>query len=151
MVHQGSRREKAPLFTLNCALFDDESFLEKKLFGEEENLFHQKVITPGFFDLTKGGTLFIEQIDKIPLSIQDKIFQAITTKKYCRVGSSEHLELDVRFISESNLILKDETNQGTFLKSLYQTLSTLILEIPALRNRREDILPMATFFAKPQF
>ena len=155
MICQGSRRAKNPWLVLNCALTQDEPTLEKELFGEEKFAFNQKCIVNGILDIAKGGTVFLEKIDYLSTAMQDKLFQAINAGTYRRIGGTEDLVFDVRLISETDQDLKGKsspnTPQNIFSKSLYQLLSGITLEIPPLRDRPEDILPMANYFADLHF
>ena len=155
MIHQGSRRCKNPWLVLNCALTADEALLEKELFGESTFAFNQKCIINGIFDLAKGGTVYLEKIDLLPPLLQNKLLQVIKSGKYRRIGGEEDLVFDVRLISESDQNLKTNDShhltQKPFSEDLRNLLSVVTLEIPPLRNRPEDILPMARYFAKINF
>jgi DNA-binding NtrC family response regulator len=151
MICQGSRRSKNPWLVLNCAITKDDTALEKELFGEEKFVFNQQCILNGLFDFAKGGTLFLEKIERLSPTIQNKLTKTINTGKFSRVGGTEELQFDVRLISEMNQNLDTHSSDNTLSKSLYKLLSGVTLEIPPLRTRPEDILPMAHYFAELHF
>ncbi|MEO5969332.1 MAG: sigma 54-interacting transcriptional regulator, partial [Bdellovibrionia bacterium] len=155
MIHQGSRRSKNAWLVLNCALTKDEMTLEKEIFGEEKFAFNQKCILNGIFDLAQGGTVFLEKIEHLSPTLQNKLLTVLKDGKYRRVGGTEDLTFDIRLVSETDQNLKGTPSlpisKNTFSETLYQQLSGLTLEIPPLRNRPEDILPMANYFAELHF
>jgi DNA-binding NtrC family response regulator len=151
MVHAGSRRGKGPWVAVNCANFS-EQLLESELFGHERGAFTGATATKrGLFEIAKGGTLFLDEIGEMDVKLQAKLLRVLQEKAFRRVGGTADLETDVRVIAATNRNLQDKVKQGAFREDLYHRLSRVTVEIPSLRERSEDIVPMAKQFAERGF
>ncbi len=150
-VHARSRRGKGPWVAVNCANFN-EQLLESELFGHERGAFtganQQK---RGLFELARGGTLFLDELGEMDVKLQAKLLRVLQEKVFRRVGGGADIETDVRVVAATNRNLKDRVKAGSFREDLYHRLSRVVLELPALRDRAEDLLPMATQFAQRAF
>ncbi|MBM3163110.1 MAG: sigma-54-dependent Fis family transcriptional regulator [Chlorobi bacterium] len=145
-VHfSGSRREK-PFVAVNCAALP-ETLLESELFGHEKGAFTgADRLRKGRFELAEGGTLFIDEVGEIPLSLQVKLLRVLQEKTFERVGSSTPLEADVRIVAATNRDPESMVRQGTLRADLYYRLNVVSIRIPSLRERRDDILPLVDAF-----
>ncbi|NTU97987.1 MAG: sigma-54-dependent Fis family transcriptional regulator, partial [Chlorobiaceae bacterium] len=141
-VHfSGSRRDK-PFIVVNCAALP-ETLLESELFGHEKGAFTgADRMRRGRFEIAQGGTLFIDEVGEIPLSLQVKLLRVLQEKTFERVGSSTPLEADVRIVAATNRDLESMIRQGSFRADLYYRLNVVSIRIPPLRGRREDIPPL---------
>ncbi len=141
-----SPRANAPFVRLHCAALA-ESLLESELFGHEKGAFTGAVARrEGRFKQADGGTLFLDEIGEIPMGTQVKLLRFLQEKSFERVGGNETLKVDVRLIAATNRDLKAEIKKGTFREDLYYRLNVIAIELPALRERRADIGPLASFF-----
>jgi two-component system NtrC family response regulator len=145
-VHfSGSRRDK-PFIVVNCAALP-ETLLESELFGHEKGAFTgADRMRRGRFEIAQGGTLFIDEVGEIPLSLQVKLLRVLQEKTFERVGSSSPLEGDVRIVAATNRDLESMIRQGLFRADLYYRLNVVSIRIPPLRGRREDIPPLVDEF-----
>jgi DNA-binding NtrC family response regulator len=151
MVHAGSRRGKGPWVAVNCANFN-EQLLESELFGHERGAFTgANTLKRGLFEIARGGTLFLDEIGEMDPKLQAKLLRVLQEKAFRRVGGTADLETDVRVIAATNIDLADRVKDGGFRDDLYHRISRVVVEIPALRERKEDITPMATQFAERAF
>jgi DNA-binding NtrC family response regulator len=151
MVHAGSRRGKGPWVAVNCANFN-EQLLESELFGHERGAFTgATTMKRGLFELAKSGTLFLDEIGEMDVKLQAKLLRVLQEKVFRRVGGTVDIETDVRVIAATNRNLQGKVAGGTFRDDLYHRISRVVVEIPALRERTEDIFPMATQFAERAF
>ena len=151
MIHAGSKRAKGPWIAVNCANFN-EQLLESELFGHEKGAFTGATAQKrGLFELAKGGTLFLDEIGEMDIKLQAKILRVLQEKTFRRVGGSEDLKTDVRFVAATNQNLADYISQGKFREDLYHRISRVVVEIPSLRNRVEDIEPMSELFFERAF
>ena len=145
-LHVASGRARQPLITLNAGGLS-EGVLESELFGHTKGAFTDaKEARVGRFELADGGTLFLDEIGNAPMSLQTKLLRVLETGEFERVGSSRTLRADVRVISATNANLETEVRQGRFRQDLRFRLNTLELHVPPLRERLEDILPLAEIF-----
>jgi DNA-binding NtrC family response regulator len=143
--YNGSRRE-GPLIKVHCPSIPEE-LLESELFGHERGAFTDaKQTKAGKIEMAAGGTLYFDQIQDLSLALQAKLLRVVEERRFERLGGTRTLEVDVRFVSSSNVDLRQAVEAGTFREDLYHRLSVVPLELPPLRNRREDILPLASFF-----
>src|SRR5689334_5412232 len=141
-----SPRAQAPFVRLHCAALA-ESLLESELFGHEKGAFTGAVARrEGRFKQADGGTLFLDEIGEIPMGTQVKLLRFLQEKSFERVGGNETLKVDVRLIAATNRDLKAEIKKGTFREDLYYRLNVIAVELPPLRERRQDIGPLASFF-----
>ena len=148
-IHNASSRARGPFVAVNCAAFP-ESLLESELFGYEGGAFtgSNKNGKMGLFELANKGSIFLDEIGDMPLSLQGKLLRVIQEKKLMRIGSGKVIDVDTRVISASNKSLLDEIEAKQFRADLYYRLSTFTIEIPPLRNRQDDIVPLFCRFAK---
>ena len=146
-IHQVSNRRDDAFITINCAAIP-ESLMESELFGYEAGAFtganRQGKI--GLIELAHQGTLFLDEIGDLPLHLQSKLLQVIQERKFIRVGGQDFVDVDVRIIAATNQKLAQMITQGTFREDLYYRLSVVEMEIPTLRNRRDDIIPLIYLF-----
>ena len=145
-IHSEGRRADKPFIVLNCAAVP-ETLLEAELFGYEKGAFtgatrRQK----GKLELADGGTLFLDEIGDMSPSLQAKLLTAIETGRFMRIGGTEEIHTDVRIISATNKNLEREIEKGNFREDLYYRISTVRINLPPLRERREDIPALAAHF-----
>jgi DNA-binding NtrC family response regulator len=151
MVHAGSRRGKGPWVAVNCANFS-EQLLESELFGHERGAFTgANSLKRGLFEIAKGGTLFLDEIGEMDIKLQAKLLRVLQEKIFRRVGGTQDIESDVRVVAATNRNLLQRTQEGSFREDLYHRLSRVVIEIPSLAQRAEDILPMSLQFAQRAF
>ncbi len=144
-IHRQSDRHDKPFVALNCAAIP-ESMLEAMLFGHEKGAFtsaHQAA--PGKFEQANGGTLLLDEISEMDIGLQAKLLRVLQEREVERLGGRKTIALDVRVIATSNRDLKAQVANGSFREDLYYRLSVFPLELPPLRQRPEDILPLAMF------
>lgn len=146
LIHARSPRKANPMVTINCTALA-ESLLESELFGHERGAFtgaeRQRI---GRFEEADGGSLFLDEIGELPPAIQVKLLRFIQEREFQRVGGNRSLRTDVRIISATNRDLRSEIATGRFREDLFYRLNVVTLEVPPLRDRREDILPLAVHF-----
>ena len=146
-IHQNSPRSSGPFIRVNCAALS-EQLLESELFGHERGAFtgaHK--MREGRFELADGGTLLLDEIGEISPALQAKLLRVLEEEEFERVGGTRTLKVDVRVIATTNRDLGDEMKEGTFREDLYYRLHVLPLGISPLRERTDDILPLAESFA----
>lgn len=148
-IHAASPRAKLPFVKVNCAAIP-ETLLESELFGYAPGSFTgaSKTGKPGYFEQADKGTIFLDEIGDMPLSIQVKILQVLQEKQFMRVGGTRPQSVDVRIIAATNQNLRDAINSGTFREDLYYRLNVIEFSLPSLRERTEDILPLAFQFVE---
>lgn len=145
-VHYNSKRAQRPLIKINCSAIP-ENLLETELFGYEKGAFTDaKSTKKGLFELATGGTVFLDEIGDMNEYLQSKFLRVLETQSFMRVGGSREIHVDLRFIAASNKNLPEMVNRGDFRKDLYYRLKVMVLDIPPLRERREDILLLANLF-----
>ena len=145
MIHSHSPRANKPMLKLNCAALPSE-LVESELFGYERGAFtgaFQRKL--GMFELADGGTIFLDEIGDMEYKLQAKLLQVLQDHEFQRLGGRETTRVDVRVICATHNDLKKAVDTGTFRKDLYYRLNVITLHIPALRERKEDIIPMAEF------
>ncbi len=148
MIHRASTRDGAPFVRLNCAALS-ESLLESELFGHEKGSFTGAIARhKGRFEQADGGTLFLDEVSEIPLATQVKLLRFLQERSFERVGGGETLKVDVRILAASNRDLRQRINEGLFREDLYYRLNVVTIQIPPLRERRSDIVELATFFLR---
>lgn len=144
-IHQQSERKDQAFMAVDLGALSDTIF-ESELFGYAQGAFTDaKTNTPGRFELAQNGTIFLDEIGNVPLHLQSKLLQVIQTKTVTRLGESKARPLNVRIITATNLNLKDEVTQKRFREDLYYRINTVEIVLPALRNRKEDKIPLAHF------
>ncbi|CAG1771177.1 partial Regulatory protein AtoC, partial [uncultured bacterium] len=145
-IHFNSPRAAKPFIAVNCAALN-EHLLESELFGHEKGAFtgadRQR---RGRFEAADGGTLFLDEVGDIPLSMQVKLLRVLQERSFERVGGTSPIEVDVRVIAATNRDLESMIKAGTFREDLLYRLNVVTLDIPPLRERREDIAPLAQHF-----
>ncbi|CAN5510436.1 sigma-54 dependent transcriptional regulator [soil metagenome] len=145
-IHQVSQRARKPFIAVHCAALP-ESLLESELFGHERGAFTGAVSRrQGRFELAQGGTIFLDEIGEIPLSMQVKLLRVIEAREIQRVGGSETVAVDVRLVCATNRDLAEEVAEGRFREDLYYRLNVVSLTLPPLRHRRQDIAILARHF-----
>lgn len=142
-IHNASRRKKYNFVAVNCAAIPD-NLLESEMFGYDEGSFTgaKKGGKIGFFELAHRGTIFLDEIGEMPLTLQSKLLRILEEKKVMRVGSNKNISIDVRIIAATNKDLYAMVEEGTFREDLYYRLNVLPVRIPSLRERKTDILPI---------
>ncbi len=144
-IHYNSPRASGPFVKLNCAALPD-SLLESELFGHEKGAFTGAVkLRKGRFELADGGTLFLDEIGEVSASFQAKLLRILQEGEMERVGGSETISVDVRIVAATNRNLEDEVRKGSFREDLYYRLNVMPIQLPALRERLEDIPDLARF------
>ena len=147
-VHLKSKRHSKPFIAVNCAAIP-ENLLESELFGHEKGAFTGAIATRiGKFEESNGGTLMLDEISEIDIKLQAKLLRAIQEKEIDRVGGSKPIKLNLRIIATSNRELKKEVAEGRFREDLYFRLNIIRVNLPPLRERKEDISSMAEYFVK---
>jgi DNA-binding NtrC family response regulator len=145
-IHRLSSRAAGPWVTLNCSAIA-EGLLESEMFGHEKGAFTDAVASKrGLLELADGGTLFLDEIGDLSPALQPKLLRVIETQSFRRVGGQRELRVDVRFVAATNRDLKELIRQGCFREDLYYRLNVAGIDVPPLRERREDILPLARHF-----
>lgn len=157
IVHAWSRRSAGPLVKVNCAAIP-ENLLESELFGHEKGAFTGAVQRRiGRFEEAKGGTIFLDEIGELPSPLQAKLLRIINDGTFRRIGSAHDLKTDARVLAATNRDLEAQIVAGKFREDLFYRLNVMEIHIPPLRERPEDILPLATHFIgqfsrqKPRF
>lgn len=147
-IHEQSSRVKSPFIEVNCAAIPSE-LIESQLFGHEKGSFTSAIKQrKGDFELANGGTLFLDEIGDMSLSAQAKVLRALQENKIVRVGGENDIFVDVRVIAATNKDLKEEIKNGRFREDLYHRLSVIVIEVPPLRDRTEDIVLLVNHFIK---
>ena len=138
-LHQKSNRSAMPYVEVNCAAIPSE-LIESELFGHEKGSFTSAIKQhKGKFEQADGGTLFLDEIGDMSLAAQAKVLRVLQEKKLSRVGSDKDIVVDVRVVAATNKNLKDEIAKGTFREDLYHRLSVIVIKVPTLDQRKEDI------------
>ncbi len=138
-LHELSTRSHAPFIEVNCAAIPSE-LIESQLFGHEKGAFTSAIKQrKGDFELAHGGTLFLDEIGDMSLSAQAKVLRALQENKVTRVGGEKEINVDVRIIAATNKNLKEEIAQGRFREDLYHRISVIVIKVPPLRERADDI------------
>jgi DNA-binding NtrC family response regulator len=147
-MHRASARAEKPLVSVNAGALAEGVF-ESELFGHVRGAFTDaKADRVGRFELADGGTLFLDEIANVPLNLQPKLLRVLETGEFERVGSSKTRKVDVRVLSATNSDLNAEVSQGRFRQDLLFRLNTVEIHLPPLRDRREDIAPLAEHFLR---
>ncbi len=146
-IHLASQRRKGPFIKVNCAAVP-ENLLESEFFGYMPGAFtgaHREG-KPGKFELADGGTIFLDEIGDMPLSLQAKILRVLQDRAVERLGATKSKKVDVRVIAATNQNLEKKLREGSFREDLYYRLNVISLELPPLRERKEDIIPLSYVF-----
>ena len=145
-LHQKSRRSTMPYVEVNCAAIPSE-LIESELFGHEKGSFTSAIKQhKGKFEQADGGTLFLDEIGDMSLAAQAKVLRVLQEKKLSRVGSDKDIVVDVRVVAATNKNLKEEIAKGTFREDLYHRLSVIVINVPTLDARKDDIPLLVDFF-----
>ena len=145
-LHYQSLRQSEPFLAINCAAIP-ETLLESELFGYEKGAFTDaRAQKRGLFELADKGTLFLDEIGEMPLSLQTKLLRVLEEQIFRRLGGLKDISVDVRIIAATNKNLREAVNEGAFRQDLYYRLNVIQLVVPTLRERQEDVLPLARFF-----
>ena len=146
LLHSRSARRRRPFVVVECAALQ-ESLLQSELFGHERGAFTgADRAKPGLFEVAHGGTLFLDEIGEVSLATQVKLLRVLDTSTFRHVGGTAEIRVDVRVVAATNRDLKAMVTQGVFREDLYYRLSTLTLQVPALRERPSDIELLAQHF-----
>ena len=146
-LHQKSDRNKGPMIEVNCAAIPSE-LIESELFGHVKGAFTSaNKDRAGKFETAHGGLLFLDEIGDMSLSAQAKVLRALQENRIQRVGSDRNIKVDVRVVAATNKDLKKEIAEGRFREDLYHRLAVILIEVPALNNRRDDIPLLIDFFS----
>ena len=146
-LHEKSERTKAPMVEVNCAAIPSE-LIESELFGHVKGSFTgANKDRAGKFEAASGGTIFLDEIGDMSLSAQAKVLRALQENRIARVGSDKDIKVDVRVIAATNKDLQKEIAEGKFREDLYHRLAVILINVPALNDRRDDIPLLIEFFA----
>ena len=147
-IHRYSHRRNKPFLAINCAALPP-NLLEAELFGYEKGAFTGAVSSKkGIFEQANGGTIFLDEIGELELSLQSKLLRVLQEKEIRRIGGNKTINVDVRIVAATNRNLEQEVKKGNFREDLFFRLNVVNVEIPPLRERREDIIPLAVYFIK---
>lgn len=142
-IHENSKRSQKPFVAINMAAIPS-NLIESELFGFEKGAFTDANATKiGLFEMANNGTLFLDEIGEMPYEIQAKLLRALQEREITRLGSTKSIKIDVRIISATNANLQDKIDNGEFRSDLYYRLNTVPINIPPLRERKEEILGIA--------
>jgi len=147
-LHEKSDRSKGPMIEVNCAAIPSE-LIESELFGHQKGSFTgASKDRAGKFEAANGGTIFLDEVGDMSLSAQAKVLRALQEHKVSRVGSDKDIKVDVRVIAATNKNLKKEIEEGKFREDLYHRLAVILIPVPSLNERRNDIPILVEYFAK---
>ncbi len=147
-IHHFGRRRDGPFIAINCAAIP-ETLLESELFGYEKGAFTDaRASKAGILEVASGGTMFLDEVGEMPLVLQAKMLRVLEEQTFRRLGGVRDIQVDVRVVAATNRNLTDAIEQGTFRLDLYYRLNVIQVLLPPLRDRKEDILPLAESFIK---
>src|SRR5712664_3218454 len=147
-IHTQSARRHGPFVKVNCAAIPSE-LLESELFGHEKGAFtgaHRR--KPGQFEYAKGGTMYLDEIAELPLALQAKLLHVLQDFRFSRVGGNAMIAVDVQVIAATNRDLEEAMRRGEFREDLYYRLNVVEIRVPPLRERRDEIPMLASYFLK---
>lgn len=144
-IHKASERSGGPFVTINCAAFT-EGLLECEMFGQEEGGYTDARFRKGRFELAHKGTLFLDEVGNMPLPFQQKMLRVLEYQEFSRVGGSATIKVDVRVVAATNADLEARMADGAFRRDLYDRLTFETIRLPPLRERKEDLAPLALHF-----
>ena len=147
-IHRHSARSENAFIKINCAAIAD-NLMESELFGYEKGAFTGAVVTkPGKFELANRGTLFLDEVGELPKVMQVKLLRVLQEQEFERVGGLRTIKVDVRLVTATNRNLLQDIKEGRFREDLFYRLNVFPVVIPPLRNRKEDVLPLAEYFIR---
>jgi DNA-binding NtrC family response regulator len=147
-VHVRSKRSEKPFIAINCGAIPL-SLIENELFGHEKGAFTDaKEAQPGIFEQAEEGTLFLDEIGELPMDAQVKLLRVLEERKVTRIGGTKQIPVNVRILAATNRNLEEEVKQGNFRLDLLYRLNVFTLELPPLRERKEDIPLLTDFFIR---
>ncbi len=145
-LHQWSARQDKPFVPINCGAIP-ENLLESELFGHEKGAFTDaKALKKGMFELADTGTVFLDEISSMRSALQPKLLRALETQTFRRIGGTADIQVDVRLVAATNRDLGEMVRLGEFREDLYYRLKVMVIVLPPLRERNEDVLPLAQLF-----
>jgi transcriptional regulator with PAS, ATPase and Fis domain len=145
-IHYNSSRRSSPFMAVNCAAIP-EALFENELFGHEPGAYTGATgRRQGLFEATDGGTLLLDEIGDLPMAMQSKLLRVLQDREVRRIGSKAPVRIDVRIITATNKDLESAVEAGTFREDLFYRLNIVTIELPPLRERREDIAPLVEFY-----
>lgn len=148
LIHFHSNRSKGPFIKVNCAAIP-ETLIESEFFGHEKGSFTGALSTHrGRFELANGGTLLLDEITEVPISLQAKLLRAIQEQEFQRIGGTKPIHVDVRIVSTSNRNMQEAINDKKIREDLYYRLNVMPIHLPPIRERKADIIPLVEFFLK---
>lgn len=147
LIHERSQRKDGPFIRVNCAALA-ESILESELFGIEEKAATGVAFRKGKFELADGGTIFLDEIGDMSLSVQAKVLRVLQEKEFERVGGQRSIKVDIRIVSATNQDLQKKVQENAFRTDLFYRLNPIVVTIPPLRERKEDIPLLTRYFVK---
>jgi transcriptional regulator with GAF, ATPase, and Fis domain len=148
LIHNASDRTSGPFVAVNCSAFP-ENLLESELFGHVRGAFTGALSAkPGKFEIANGGTLLLDEIGEMPLTLQPKLLRVLQEREVDRLGDTRPLRINVRVIATTNRSLESQVEAGAFRADLYYRLNVVPMSIPPLRERRSDILELAEHFVR---
>src|SRR5262245_38841452 len=151
LIHESSRRKHHPFVAVSCALFS-ETLIESERFGRERGAFTGAIKDrPGRFELAKGGTIFLDDIDDVPLAMQVKLLRVLQNRVVERLGAVRSVPVDVRIITGSKRDLRKLVADGTFREDLFYRLNVIPIQLPPLRERSDDIPALVDHFLQRYF
>lgn len=147
-IHRLSKRRKKPFVTVDCGVLV-ETLFESELFGHTKGSFTgATTTTQGKFELANGGTIFLDEIANVSFNMQSRLLRVIQEQEISKVGSLQKIKVDVRIISATNKELQKEIREGKFREDLFYRINVFPIHVPPLRERRDDIIPLAHYFLK---
>ncbi|GAQ93868.1 DNA-binding transcriptional response regulator, NtrC family [Thermodesulfovibrio aggregans] len=147
-IHLNSLRKNSPFIAINCGAFTEE-LLSNELFGHEKGAFTgATTLKKGLIEIASSGTLFLDEITEMSPTMQAKLLRVIQEKEFFRLGGIEPIKVDVRFIAATNRDIREEVKKGNFREDLYYRLNVVNFEIPSLRERKDDIPLLVSYFVK---
>jgi transcriptional regulator with GAF, ATPase, and Fis domain len=147
-IHEKSQRRNAPFIEVNCAAIPSE-LIESELFGHVKGAFTSAVKDrAGKFEAANQGTIFLDEIGDMSLSAQAKVLRVLQENKISRVGTDKDIKVDVRVVAATNKDLKKEISEGRFREDLYHRLAVILIQVPSLNERREDIPLLIDYFGQ---
>jgi DNA-binding NtrC family response regulator len=147
-LHYHGRRHEGPFVALNCAAIP-ETLLESELFGYEKGAFTDaRAAKAGIMEIASGGSIFLDEIGEMPLTVQAKLLRVLEEQTFRRLGGVRDIQVDVRVMAATNRKLTEAIHEGKFRLDLYYRLNVIQVSLPALRERKEDILPLAEHFVR---